>query len=148
MPTGSKGESVFHRALARTGAVPGALTILYDGIGVLIWLGCAALIFGGVYACSLLIPEEPLRPPGWICDAPGPQWKTVGCVPAPGYHFEKRGSRQIAVHDITHSAGARQRDLDIGDAWDMLDNKQRQQILDGKATIYDFVEPAPQKNSN
>ena len=119
----------------------GALATLYqNGVGVLIWLASVTICFVGAFGLLMLRSEEPLRPPGWICDAPGPQWKTAGCVPATGYHFEVRGNQQVAVHNITHSAAARQRDLDIGDAWDLLTNKQRRQILDGEATIYDFVE--------
>jgi hypothetical protein len=123
-------------------AVRRALAVFAENpTGILIGLGGVALCFGAFYTCGLLMPDGPLRPPGWICDAPGPQWKTAGCVPAPGYHFEARNKQQVAVHDITHTAAARQRDLDIGDAWDLLTNKQRQQIIDGKATIYNFVEP-------
>jgi hypothetical protein len=84
--------------------------------------------------------DEPLRPPGWICDAPGPQWRTAGCEPAPGYHFEKHGFGWAAVHDITRTPLARQLDLDIADGWELLTNDERQLILDRKARIYDFVE--------
>ncbi len=45
------------------------------------------------------------------------------------------------MHDIATPA-LRQKDLDIADAWHLLTNKQRQEILDGKATIYEFVERA------
>jgi hypothetical protein len=114
--------------------------VLYTG-GVFIWLACLAVLTGLALLLVLLIPEKPLRPPGWLCDEPGEQWKTAGCVPAPGYHFEKRGSGWAAVHDITHTPAARQRDLGISDAWEVLTNKQRQEILDGKATVNDFAEP-------
>jgi hypothetical protein len=123
------------------GTARDALATLYVyGVGVLIWLACAAVLFGLASILFFLTPEKPLRPPGWICDEPGPQWKTAGCVPAPGYHFEVRGSGQAAVRDITHTPAARRKDLDISDGWDMLTNKQRRQIMDGEATIYDFVE--------
>lgn len=115
------------------------LTVLYDGVGILIWLACVAVCIGALYTCSLLMPEEPLRPPGWLCDAPGPQWKTAGCIPVKGYHFEVRGKEWAAVHDVATPA-IRQRDLDIAGAWHLLTNEQRKQVLDGKATIYEFVE--------
>jgi hypothetical protein len=38
--------------------------------------------------------------------------------------------------------------LDIGEAWEVLNNEQRQEILDGKATVYDFAERVQGKNSN
>ncbi len=70
-------------------------------------------------------------------------------MPAPGYHFELRGNGYYAaVHDITRDEAARQRDLDINAAWDVLTNEQRQAILDGKATVYDFAEPTTKKTSN
>ena len=107
--------------------------------GILIWHGCAAIVPGGMYGLSLLAGEESLRPPGWDCDARGGQWKTAGCVPVQGYHFEVRGKGYAAVHDYA-PYWRRQRDLDIADAWEELTNGDRQQVLDGKATIYDFVE--------
>jgi hypothetical protein len=118
------------------------LTFLYEnGVGVLIWLACTALCVGALYACHLMAGEEALIPPGWFCDTglgPGDKGK---CYPAEGYHFEERGGGRVAVHDIATPA-LRQRDLDTADAWHLLTNEQRQQILDGKGTIYDFVERA------
>lgn len=118
------------------------LTILREnGIGVIIWLGCAALCVCALYAWHQLAGDEALLPPGWFCDnglGPGDRGK---CYPAEGYHFEERGGGRVAVHDIATPA-LRQRDLDVADAWHLLTNKQRQEILDGKATIYDFVEHA------
>jgi hypothetical protein len=112
--------------------------VLYTS-GAFIWLACVAILGGISLVLIWLTPEKPLRPPGWECDALGEQWKTAGCTPARGYHFEKRGSGFAAVHDIT-SVAERQRDLDTSDGWELLNNKERQQILDRKATIYDFVE--------
>jgi hypothetical protein len=66
---------------------------------------------------------------------------SVRCVPTEGYHFEEHRGGRAAVHDIATPA-LRQRDLDTADGWYGLTNKQRQQILDGKPTIYDFVEKA------
>ncbi len=62
-------------------------------------------------------------------------------MPAPGYHLEVRGKQQVAVHDITDTAATRQKDLDIGDAWDLLPNKQRRQTIDGKNDHLYFGEP-------
>jgi len=118
------------------------LTILYEnGVGVLIWLACAALCVGALYACHLVAGEEALLPPGWFCDTglgPGDRGK---CYPTEGHHFEERGGGRVAVHDIATPA-LRQRDLDTADAWRILTNEQRQQILDGNATVYDFAERA------
>ena len=118
------------------------LAILYEnGVGVLIWLACAVLCVGALYARHLVAGEEALLPPGWFCDnglGPGDRGK---CYPAEGYHFEERGGGRVAVHDIATPA-LRQKDLDIANAWRLLNNKQRQEILDGKATIYEFVEHA------
>jgi hypothetical protein len=47
---------------------------------------------------------------------------------------------KIAVHDITRSEEERQKDLDIANGWYLLNNDERQAILDGHATIYDYVE--------
>jgi hypothetical protein len=118
------------------------LTTLYEnGVGVLIWLACAALLFGALYACHLVAGEEALLPPGWFCDTGLGPGDRGNCYPAEGYHFEERGGGRIAVHDIATPA-LRQRDLDTADAWHLLTNEQRQQILDHKAIIYDFVERA------
>ena len=118
------------------------LTILREnGIGVIMWLGCAAICVCALYAWHQLAGEEALLPPGWFCDTglgPGDRGK---CYPADGYHFEERGGGRVAVHDVATPA-LRQRDLDIADAWHLLTNKQRREILDSKATIYDFVERA------
>lgn len=113
-------------------------TMLYEsGVSILIWLACAAVVFGGLYACSLIL-EKPLLPPGWRCDHPLVPWDTPQCRPAEGYHFEEHGGARVAVHDIGAPA-LRQRDLDTADGWHLLNDKQRRQILDGKATIYDFA---------
>jgi hypothetical protein len=118
------------------------LTIIYEnGVGVLIWLACVALCVGALYACHLVTGDEALLPPGWFCDAGLEPGDRGHCYPAEGYHFEERGGHRIAVHDIATPA-LRQRDLDTADAWSILTNKERQQILDGKATVYDFAEPA------
>lgn len=118
------------------------LTTLYEnGVGVLIWLACAALCVGALYACHLMAGQQALLPPGWWCDTPLEAWETPQCYPTEGYHFEERGGGRAAVHDIA-TPSLRQKDLDTADAWYLLTNEQRQKILDGKATIYDFVEHA------
>jgi hypothetical protein len=96
---------------------------------------------GALYACHLVAGEEALLPPGWFCDTGLGPGDRGNCYPAEGYHFEERGGGRIAVHDIATPA-LRQRDLDTADAWHLLTNEQRQQILDHKAIIYDFVERA------
>ena len=112
-----------------------------NGIGVVIWLASVAVCIGALYTCSFVAGEPALLPPGWWCDTgagPGDRGK---CYPAEGYHFEERGGGRVAVHDIGTPA-MRQLDLDTADGWRLLTNKQRQQILDRKATIYEFVERA------
>ena len=119
-----------------------ALTRLYRrGVGILIWTAGAALVVGALYACDLMTGEEALPPPGWWCDPGLGPWDRSQCYPTEGYHFEERGGGRVAVHDVATPA-MRQRDLEIADVWHLLNNKQRQEILNGKATIYDFVERA------
>jgi hypothetical protein len=99
----------------------------------------------GVLALALLLSlcshEERLPWPGWACA----EWddgevRTGECLPADGYHFEEvPGIGRVAFHDIAHTYAQRQRDLDVAIGWWGLNNKERQEILDGGASIYDFL---------
>ena len=76
-----------------------------------------------------------LQPPGWDC---AELEKT--CWPLEGYRFEdNKKLGVIAVHDGVPSWKVRQEDIDTASGWRLLNNTQRRAILDGKATIYDFV---------
>jgi hypothetical protein len=83
-----------------------------------------------------MMREPPLHPPGWGCDEDAKQYWRLG-----GYHFEEDKSLdRIAAHDVTPTLKARQKDINTAHGWRLLDNKERREILGGKANIYDFVE--------
>lgn len=85
---------------------------------------------------SALMGEVPLRPPGWACDE-----TEKSCWPLEGYHFEdNEGLGLIAVHDGAPRWQVRKVDIDTASGWRLLNNRERREILDGKATIYDFLE--------
>ena len=84
---------------------------------------------------SPLREEVPLRPPGWACDE-----TQKSCWPLEGYHFEDNEKLGlIAVHDGAPRWKVRKEDIDTASGWHLLNNRERLQILDNKATIYDFV---------
>jgi len=114
---------------------------------VLVWLAVVAPIWGLVLGIDhFLGHDESLDPPGWDCSFLDKAEHTGQCYPAKGWHFEEHPAYgRIAVHDITATEDARQLDIDTAAAWRDLDNKKRQAILDGKATIYDVFEFTPKK---
>jgi hypothetical protein len=85
--------------------------------------------------------EERLPWPGWVCSEwDDGEYRSGDCLPDDGYHFEEvPGIGRVAFHDIAHTYAQRQRDLDVAVGWWGLNNKERQEILDGRASVYDFL---------
>ncbi len=99
----------------------------------------AAAVIGGAMFFYWFGAEQPLRPPGWLCEEVSEGY--TRCSAAAGWHFEEiPGVGRAAIHDITRSPADRQRDIDLASGWRHLDNDQRRAILDGKASIYDFLD--------
>jgi hypothetical protein len=115
-----------------------------------IWAACAIPVFGAIYLINLAIGGPALLPPGWSCDDDQSPYGAKGeCYPMRGWHFEEAsGVGRIAVHDITPTEADRQLDIDTARQWINLSNKERQEILDGKTTIYDFHDFHEDKGSN
>ena len=130
-----------------------ANAIFQGARGCALWLISAVVLFGFLYLIVIglhqyvypwLLGEQSLPPPGWDCDKVDLpyDYHHADCVPLLGWHFEEDdpGIGRIAVHDITPMAAQRQLDIDTAEHWENLSNEERQKILDGKATIYDFFE--------
>jgi hypothetical protein len=84
--------------------------------------------------------EVPLDAPGWSCMR-GEGGESVACIARDGYHFEfDPDGVKMAIHNLPGDQEERQQDLDTARGWYLLDNKERQTILEGHASIYDYVE--------
>jgi hypothetical protein len=109
-----------------------SLAFAVGAVGMLV---CIAAFAATSIGRSVLMDEVPLRPPGWACDE-----TERSCWPLEGYHFEyNKTLGLVAMHDGAPRWKVWKEDIDTASCWRLLNNRQRLQILDGKATIYDFV---------
>jgi hypothetical protein len=113
--------------------------------GALKWLLGVVFMFGSLYLIYNILHsgEQAIPPPGWVCSniLYPYSYHSADCVPMTGWHFElDNEGRRIAAHDVPRTQQLRQLDVDTAEGWDDLDNTERQEILDHKATIYKFFE--------
>lgn len=124
--------------LVESAAFKGKLRkLLAFAVGAAGMLVCLAVFGMTNIGRSVLMDEVPLRPPGWACDETESK---ESCWPLEGYHFEDNEKfGLIAVRDGAPRWKVRKEDIDTACGWRLLNNRERREILDGKATIYDFV---------